>query len=112
MNPYDYNPYSPFSSHSIDLFDDTKPFKTVEQVKNIKRPQTYQRKVNLPKVNLQRFDNSACASDGDIDDDDFIEWFLRSDSFLVLLLLVLVIIIMNFIVLATSFVQVERQLSG
>lgn len=110
-NPYDFNPYSPFSNDMLQNRGMYEPEKIVMRQMSSLPDQLYLSTYRPPKEYSQRqyFNPSphqplviASTTDdnnsGDID--DFFTWFIQSTDFYIVLLFILIVIVVNFIVMA------------
>lgn len=121
MNPYDFNPYSPFSSdviYSRGLYGQEcdysyQPEKIVaaqleKQLSSLpdqlyhhtyRRPPSYNDRqyfASAPQDPTVKMDNNV-----ESDTEDFFEWFVKSNDFYVILLFILIVLVVNFIVVAS-----------
>ncbi len=125
MNPYDFNPYSPFSAdviYSRGAYSCYEPEKIVASqlgghVSSLP-DQLYHHTYVQPRQYQQRqyfasapasfpSQNSASEPDPIEMDEDFFEWFVKSNDFYVLLLFILLVLVINFIVIITRIPSFE-----
>jgi hypothetical protein len=112
MNPYDFNPYSPFSNDMLQCTGMYEPEKIVMRqldkkcsslpdqlsLKTFRRPKIYnERQYFAPGMRTPGIITSTTD-----DYDDFFTWFTQSVDFYVVLLFILIVIVVNFIVASTN----------
>lgn len=110
MNPYDFNPYSPFSSdviyskgpYSCDYAYEPEKIVAAQMDHHVSSlpDQLYHHTYRQPVEyrNRQYFASPIPISEND---EDFFEWFIKSNDFYVILLFVLIVLVINFIVVAS-----------
>jgi hypothetical protein len=114
-NPYDFNPYSPFSNDMLQNRGMYEPEKIVMRqmdkrfsslpdqlyLSTYKPPKEYsQRQYFNPSPSQSPLINSSEGDNNGSDVDDFFTWFIQSTDFYIVLLFILIVIVVNFIVMA------------